>query len=58
MFPVLALLIVAAFGGGLGVIFMVLNEEVGKWGVVVLGSAMVVGVPVAAAIGQRMVEKN
>ena len=58
MFPLLAVLIVAAFGGGLGVIFMVLNEEVGKWGVVVLGSALVVGVPVAAAIGQRMVEKN
>lgn len=58
IFPVLAVLIVAAFGGGLGVIFMVLYEEVGQWGVVGLGSALVVGVPVAAAIGQRMVEKN
>lgn len=58
MFPLLAVLIVVAFGGGLGVIFMVLNEEVGKWGVVGLGSALVVGVPAAAALGQRMVEKS
>jgi hypothetical protein len=58
MFPVLAVLIVAAFGGGLGFIFIVINEEVGKWAVIVLGSALVVGVPVAAALGQRMVEKN
>ena len=58
MFPLLAVLIVVVFGGGLGFILIVLNEEVGKWGVVGLGSALVVGVPAAAAIAQRMVEKN
>jgi hypothetical protein len=58
MFPLLAVLIVVAFGGSLGVVFMVLNEEVGNWGVVGLGSALVVGVPAAAALAQRMVEKG
>ena len=58
MLPALAVLIVAAFGGSLGVVFMVLDEEVGMWGVVGLGSALVVGVPVAAALAQRMVEKS
>ena len=56
LFPVLAVITIASFAGGLGVVFMLINasalEEVG---VIVLGSAIVVGVPVVAYILERRV---
>ena len=69
LFPILAIITIASFAGGLGVVFMLLNnsatEEIG---VIVLGSSIVVGVPVVAyllvylfqsgpphALGQRCV---
>ena len=59
LFPVLAVITVAVFAGGLGVIFMVLNEtELGELGVIVLGMALVVGVPAIAALLERMVERS
>ena len=58
LFPLLAVLSIVVFSGGLGVIFMVLEEGVETWGVVGLGSALVVGVPAVAALAQRMVEKS
>jgi hypothetical protein len=56
IFPLLSLLVVAVFAGGLGVTFILLHK-MSEWAVIGLGSALVVGVPGAAALGQRMVEK-
>ena len=54
LFPLLALLTITLYAGGLGVVFMVVNETaVGEWGVIVIGMALVVGVPTAAALLQR-----
>ena len=59
LFPLLAVLLIATFAGGLGVIFMVLEASAAEeWGVIVLGMALVVGVPAAAAIIQQRVEKQ
>ena len=59
LFPLLAGLTIVAFGGGLGVIFILLNEMVvEEWAVVALGVALVVGVPTVAALAQRMVERR
>tara|TARA_B100000809_G_C15080938_1_gene509632 strand:- start:854 stop:1096 length:243 start_codon:yes stop_codon:yes gene_type:complete len=56
LFPLLSILVVAVFAVGLGVIFILLHE-ISEWAVIGLGSALVVVVPAAAALGQRMVEK-
>ncbi len=53
LFPFLAVVMIAAYGGGLGVAFIVLDHEFGVWTVVVLGSALVFGVPIAAYLLTR-----
>ena len=59
LFPILAVLVIAAYAGGLGVLFMVIESTgAGIWGVIVLGTAIVVGVPSAAALLQRTMEKE
>ena len=59
LFPVLAILTIVIFAGGLGVIFMLVESTaLGPWGVVLLGMALVVGVPTAAALLQRVVERE
>ena len=60
MFPLMAVAIIVAFSGGLGVIFMLLFsiEAIDKWGVIVLGSALVVGVPSVAFMLQRKFESE
>ena len=59
LIPLLAVLIIIGFAGGLGIVFMVLNEYVVKeWAVVVLGLALVVGVPSVAAMAQRIVDRK
>ncbi len=59
LFPFLAVLIIAVFAGGIGVIFMVLESAVpDTWGVIVLGTALVVGVPATAALIQRRIERE
>ena len=59
LIPLLSVLVIVAFGGGLGVTFMLINETaLGEWGVVVLGLALVVGVPAVAALAQRSVERG
>ena len=59
LYPMMALLVIAGYAGGLGVIFMLLNETaLGEWGVVALGVALVVGVPTMAALAQRVVERG
>lgn len=58
LFPLLAVLTIVVYAGGLGVIFMVLNSTgAEEWGVIILGLALVVGVPTAAALLQRRVER-
>ena len=57
LFPLLSVLTIVGFGGGLGVIFILLNETaLGELGVIALGLALVVGVPSIAALAERMVE--
>ena len=59
LFPFLAVLTVILYAGGLGVIFIVVNETaVGEWGVIVIGMALVVGVPTVAALLQRVAERR
>ena len=49
--PLLAALFVVVWGGGLGVIFIVLNETTGGiWGAIIIGMALVVGIPSLAAL--------
>ena len=58
LFPLLSMLIIAAFAGGLGVLFIIIEHSaVGLVGVIVLGVAIVVGVPAAAALIQRQIER-
>ena len=59
LFPLLAVLTIVIFGGGLGVIFMVLESTgVGEWGVIGLGMALVIGVPATAALLQQRVDRE
>ena len=59
LFPLLAVLVIVVFAGGLGVTFIVLDStELEQWAVVILGMALVVGVPSAAALVQRRVERE
>lgn len=51
LLPILAALFVAVWGGGLGVLFMILAEtSLGHWSVVILGVVLVVAVPTIAAL--------
>ena len=59
LFPLLAVLLIATYAGGLGVIFMVLESTaLERWAVVLLGMVLVVGVPTTAALLQRQIEKE
>ena len=54
LFPLLAVVTIVIFAGGLGVVFILLNETVlGEWSVIFLGVVLVVGVPAAAAFLAR-----
>ena len=58
-FPILAIICIAAFAGSLGVIFMVLEETaIGENGVIILGSALVILVPLIAFLLERNTEKR
>jgi hypothetical protein len=63
LFPLLAVVIIIVFAGGLGITFMFLESL--HWdvahiplGVVGLGMALVIGVPTAAALLQMRVERD
>ena len=59
LFPVLSVLVVVIVGGGLGAIFSVIYETThSETGVLILGVALVVGVPAAAALVQRRMEQE
>ena len=52
--PLLAVLVIVTFAGGLGIIFMLLDSTgAEEWGVVALGTTLVVGVPSVAALLER-----
>ena len=49
--PLIAILSVAIWGGGIGISFIVLNETaLGEWAVIILGMGIVVGVPLVATL--------
>jgi MFS-type transporter involved in bile tolerance (Atg22 family) len=59
LFPILSIICIAAFAGSLGVIFMVLDETaVGENGVIILGSVLVIFVPLIAFLLERNTEQG
>jgi hypothetical protein len=59
LFPMLAVITIVAYAGGLGVIFMLVNETALKeWGVMIIGVSLVVGIPTVAAIAQMATERK
>jgi hypothetical protein len=59
LFPILAVLAVAVYAGGLGVLFMVVDARVlEEWSVVIIGLAIVIGVPTVAALLQSRLERE
>ena len=51
LLPLAAALFIAVWAGGLGVIFMVLNDTALKeWGAIIIGMSLVVGIPAAAGL--------
>ena len=59
LFPLLAVLTIAVYAGGLGVLFMVLHETpLKQWAVVILGLALVIGVPSVAALLQSRLHED
>ncbi len=53
LFPFLAISLIAIYGGGLGTLFIVLNEVIGVEAVIVLGAALVLLVPIVAYLLTR-----
>ena len=59
LFPLLAVLTIVVYAGGLGVLFMVLHETALKqWAVVILGMVLVIGVPGVAALLQSRLDEG
>ena len=59
LFPLLAVIVIATYAGGLGVIFILIHETgLKQWGVVALGMVILIAVPTTAAIVQQLVEKE
>ena len=51
LLPLAAALFIAVWAGGLGVIFMVLNDTaLEEWGAVIIGMSLVVGIPSVAGL--------
>ncbi len=58
LFPLLAIITIIVIAGGLGIIFTVLEISMGnEVGVIILGTAITVLVPVIAFLIQRRIEK-
>ena len=56
LIPILAIIVIIVFAGGLGIVFMLLENVMhNEIGVIVLGSAFVVGVPMIAYLLERAV---
>ena len=51
LLPLLAMTFIVVWGGGLGVIFIFVGKTaLGEWGSVIIGMAVVVGVPAIGAL--------
>ena len=58
LFPLLSIFTVILVAGAIGIVFTVIHETThNELGVIILGSAIVVLVPAAAALIQRSIEK-
>ena len=53
LYPLLAVILIAAYGGGLGFLFITLYAVIGVEAVLVLGTALVFLVPIAAYLLTR-----
>lgn len=53
LYPFLAVFLIALYGGALGTLFIVLDETIGVFAVIILGSALVFGVPIVAYLLTR-----
>ena len=53
LYPLLAVIMIAAYGGALGVAFIVLDHEIGVGAVIVLGTALVIVEPTVAYLLTR-----
>jgi len=59
LFPLLAVIIIAGYAGGLGVVFILINEtEMEEVAVMILGMVILIAVPATAAVVQQIVEKE
>jgi hypothetical protein len=51
LLPILAALFIVIWGGALGIIFILLSKTtLHEWGSVIVGMALVVGIPAVAAL--------
>ena len=53
LFPFLSVFLIALYGGSLGVLFIILFKAIGVSSVIILGSALVFGVPIVAYLLTR-----
>lgn len=59
LIPLLVVIVIITYSGGLGVAFMLLDSTpAGELGVIGLGMTLVIGVPTIAALLQRRVERQ
>ena len=59
IFPLLSVIIIIGYAGGLGISFMLLEHYMhNEIGIIILGSSLVVGVPSIAALLQMKIEKS
>ena len=59
LFPIIIVLFISAFAGGLGILFMYLySTHLEEWAVVILGVLLVVAVPSIAALLQKNIGKE
>lgn len=59
LFPLLAVIVIAGYAGGLGVVFILINEtKLEEVGVIILGMVILIAVPATAAVVQQIVEKE
>ena len=59
LIPLLVVIVIITYAGGLGVIFMLLDSTPAEeWGVIGLGLTLLIGVPAVAALLQRRVERQ
>ena len=59
LIPLLAVLVIVGFAGGLGVIFIVIEStEAEVWGVVALGLVLLIGVPTVAHLLTQRTERQ